>query len=82
MNRSSTPRSLVELRNVIALVREASVILDLDSSLRNDPEIEKLSNRTYDLLCDLRSKIESKHTDLGWGWAVEPTIEITNKVKV
>ena len=82
MNRSSTPRSLVELRNAIALVREAYTILDLDSSLRNDPVIEKLSNRTYDLLCDLREKLETKHTDLGWGWAVEPTIEITNKVKV
>lgn len=81
MNRSSTPRKLIELRNVIALVREASCILDCDEHLRKDEEIQFLSDRAYDLLQDLRAKLETVHTDLGWGWTVEPTIEITNKVE-
>lgn len=82
MNRPSTPRKLVELRNVIALVREASVILDCDENLRKDQEINHLADRTYDLLQDLRAKLESTYTELGWGWTVSPTVEITNIVEV
>lgn len=81
MNPSNAPRSLKELRNVILLVREACGILDLESSLRDDPEIQALADKTYDLLCELRTKNETLHTDTGWGWVVEPTIEIKNKVE-
>lgn len=78
----TAPRSLVELRNVIALVREASCILDLEGSLRSDPEIQVLSDKTYDLLCELRVKLDTMYTDTGYGWVVNPTIEISNVVEV
>jgi hypothetical protein len=81
MTAPRTPRSLAELANVILLVREASGILDLEETLRADPEIQVLADRSYELLCDLRAKLESKHIELGFGWTARSTIEIRNKVE-
>lgn len=76
------PRNLAEMANVIALLREATGILDVDQSLRSDERTFELADRAYDLLCEARNLFEVYHTEAGHGYVVNPTIEIRNKVEV
>lgn len=76
------PRNLAELTNVIALLREATGILDCDGSLRSDERTFELADRAYDLLCDARDLLELYHTETGHGYAVPGTIEIRNKIVI
>ena len=78
----TAPRSLAELRNVIYLLREATSILDLEQSLRHDPDIQALADDSFDLLCGLRDRYERMITETGFGGFVNPSIEIRNVVEV
>ena len=76
------PRNLAEMANVIALLREATGILDCDGSLRSDERTFELADRAYDLLCDARDLLEVYYTETGHGYSVQQTIEIRNKETV
>ena len=75
------PRTLVELQNAIALVREAYVILDQELLRTKDDDFGKLSDTAFDLLQALRAKLDEREVGTGYGWLVPQTIEIRNKVE-
>ena len=78
----TAPRSLSELANVILLVREATAILDLESSLQGDTAIEAVADNLWDLYNQLLDIRDLKHTETGHGYSVKPTITITNTTTV
>jgi arginine utilization protein RocB len=82
MTASSAPRTLVELQNTIALVREAYVILDQELVRTQDDDFGKLSDTAFDLLQALRAKLDEREVGTGYGWLVPQTIEIRNKETV